>query len=82
MTVLTLGLWLVSWVAICFGAVFRPWRCTHCGWHDPQFGTSDHTEPGKSRWPIGRRRKSRNSRLSPSAPTSMEEKSGAASKRD
>jgi rubredoxin len=34
-TVLTLGLWAISWVSICLGQVFRPWRCKHCGWHEP-----------------------------------------------
>jgi hypothetical protein len=39
LTVLTGGLWLVSWVAVCIGKSRRPWRCEHCGWHEPEFGT-------------------------------------------
>ena len=35
-TLLTVGLWAVSWLSVCLGAWFRPWRCQRCGWHDPQ----------------------------------------------
>jgi len=35
--VVTLGLWSVSWVAMCIGNLLRPWRCEHCGWHNPEF---------------------------------------------
>jgi len=38
LTVLTGGLWLVSWVAVCIGKSMRPWCCEHCGWHEPEFG--------------------------------------------
>jgi len=38
MAVLTGGLWIVSWIALCIGKVMRPWRCEHCGWHKPEFG--------------------------------------------
>ena len=37
LTILTLGLWGVSWVAHTIGMVFRPWRCKHCGWNKPNF---------------------------------------------
>ncbi len=30
--VLTLGLWLVSLVAICCGNFVWPWSCSQCGW--------------------------------------------------
>lgn len=40
LAVLTAGLWLVSWLALCLGKSIRPWRCEHCGWHVPDFG--DH----------------------------------------
>jgi len=36
-TLLSVGLWLVPWLAICFGGVLRPWRCKNCGWHKPEF---------------------------------------------
>lgn len=35
-SVLTLGLWSVSWLSIYLGHRFRPWRCEHCGWHKPE----------------------------------------------
>ena len=38
LSLLTAGLWLVSWAALCVGKVLRPWRCEHCGWHSPVFG--------------------------------------------
>jgi len=37
LTILTLGLWLVSWVAVYVGHQFRPWRCQQCGWYKPLF---------------------------------------------
>jgi hypothetical protein len=37
LSVLTCGLWLVSWVSIYIGHRFRPWRCVQCGWPKPQF---------------------------------------------
>ena len=36
LSILTLGLWLISWISICIGALLRPWRCEHCGWHRPE----------------------------------------------
>ena len=35
--IVTGGLWLVSWIALCVGKHMRPWRCEHCGWHKPEF---------------------------------------------
>jgi hypothetical protein len=37
LSVLTAGLWIISWIALCIGKVMRPWRCEHCGWHKPEF---------------------------------------------
>jgi hypothetical protein len=37
LTVLTLGLWLISWISVIIGGALRPWRCKHCGWHIPEF---------------------------------------------
>ena len=45
LAVLTLGLWLVSWIALCIGKVMRPWRCEHCGWHKPEFGARPGPKP-------------------------------------
>jgi len=36
-SILTLGLWAVSWFSIYLGHRYRPWRCEHCGWHKPEF---------------------------------------------
>ena len=35
-TLLTLGLWGISWAAHTIGMNYRPWRCKHCGWHKPE----------------------------------------------
>ena len=53
---MTMGLWLVSWVALCIGKVLRPWRCEHCGWHKPEFGhhpafTGKSATPSKAAHP-------------------------------
>ena len=37
LSILTCGLWLISWAAICAGILRYPWRCKHCGWHKPQY---------------------------------------------
>jgi predicted RNA-binding Zn-ribbon protein involved in translation (DUF1610 family) len=37
LSILTLGLWLVSWLAILIGHRLRPWYCPQCGWHTPLF---------------------------------------------
>jgi hypothetical protein len=37
LSVVTAGLWLVSWMAVCIGRAMRPWRCEHCGCHTPDF---------------------------------------------
>ena len=48
-TLLTGGLWVVSWLSVCVGAWFRPWRCKGCGWHDPQLNPPvERTHPPRS----------------------------------
>jgi len=37
LSLMTAGLWIISWIAICLGRFMRPWRCEHCGWHTPVF---------------------------------------------
>jgi predicted RNA-binding Zn-ribbon protein involved in translation (DUF1610 family) len=37
LTIVTFGLWLVSWTAIFVGHQLRPYRCQQCGWHKPIF---------------------------------------------
>ena len=36
-SIVTLGLWAVSWLAIFIGQRLRPWRCEHCSWNKPEF---------------------------------------------
>ncbi len=40
MTMLTLGLWSISWVSAIIGRRITPWRCKHCGSHAPDFTRS------------------------------------------
>jgi hypothetical protein len=37
--ILSGGIWLIGWCAICIEAALRPWRCKNCGWHKPEFRT-------------------------------------------
>ena len=53
LSILTFGLWLVSWAALCIGKVLRPWRCEHCGWHKPEFR---NRPPGEGDDPLASRR--------------------------
>jgi len=41
----TLGLWVVSWVAISIGNQIRPWRCQQCGWYKPLTRPRDSGPP-------------------------------------
>jgi rubredoxin len=34
-TILTLGLWGISWLALSLHATARPWRCPRCHWVFP-----------------------------------------------
>ena len=36
-SILTLGLWLVGWLATSIMQRLRPWRCEHCSWPRPEF---------------------------------------------
>lgn len=38
LTLITGGLWAISWMALWIGNYVRPWRCEHCGCHGPEFG--------------------------------------------
>lgn len=40
LSIVTCGLWLVSWVSIFIGHQIRPWRCQQCGWSKPVFATT------------------------------------------
>jgi hypothetical protein len=41
LSIITVGLWLVSWISIVIGHKLRPWRCLQCGWHTPLFGARE-----------------------------------------
>ncbi len=45
LAVCTVGLWLVSWIALFIGSKMRPWRCEHCGWHKPDFERASQRRP-------------------------------------
>jgi len=45
LTIITLGLWVVSWVAISIGNQIRPWRCQQCGWYKPLTRPRDSGPP-------------------------------------
>ena len=37
MTLLTAGVWGVVLISALMKRVHWPWRCEHCGWHEPDF---------------------------------------------
>jgi hypothetical protein len=53
LAILTGGLWAVSWAAVCVGKTIWPWRCEHCGWHNPDF---DHKPEPLPSFPDARNR--------------------------
>jgi hypothetical protein len=57
LSILTCGLWLVSWIALCIGKLIRPWRCEHCGWHSPEFNRASQAGPFHPDKPVSRRRR-------------------------
>lgn len=40
LTICTLGLWGISWIALTIGRNVWPWRCHQCGWNAPDFSRS------------------------------------------
>jgi hypothetical protein len=36
LTLITAGLWLVSWLSVVLVARLSPWRCPRCEWHLPR----------------------------------------------
>jgi len=37
LSVVTFGLWLISWISIYIGHRMHPWRCVQCNWNRPVF---------------------------------------------
>jgi len=76
LTLITGGLWLVSWIAFYVGQIRRPWECRHCGWREAE-PLSLSTKPTSRNivrppfppdahehpWNIGRQRFSANNRV-------------------
>ena len=50
LSIVTGGLWLISWISIYIGYRLRPWRCVQCNWHKPIFDTppADNAPPIKA----------------------------------
>lgn len=49
LTILTLGLWLISALAAVIRKWMWPWRCEHCGWHQPDFRSPAEREAAKKK---------------------------------
>ncbi|MEQ1860900.1 MAG: hypothetical protein ABMA13_13275 [Chthoniobacteraceae bacterium] len=49
LTILTAGLWLVSWVAVVIVARYSPWRCPRCEWHLPRAVAMGARKPASKR---------------------------------
>jgi hypothetical protein len=47
LTVVTLGLWGISWLAILIGRRVWPWRCRQCGWNAPDMKQSQSAGDGE-----------------------------------
>ena|SRR5688572_4272866 len=41
LTVLTVGVWAVCLISAGVKRLIWPWRCEHCGWHEPDFRSPD-----------------------------------------
>ena len=57
-SLLTLGLWLIGWLAVYIETALRPWRCAACGWHKPEFRVSLHESRNFARSALNRKRAS------------------------
>ena len=51
LTILTCGIWLVVALSSTIKRLLWPWRCEHCGWHEP-----DYRSPRERREPVSRTR--------------------------
>jgi len=47
LTVLTLGVWVVCLLSSGIKRAIWPWRCEHCGWHQPDFRSPSERNVGK-----------------------------------
>jgi len=52
LTVLTCGLWSVSWISSYIGYRLRPWRCQQCHWHKPIFDLPNQKKKAPETHPV------------------------------
>ena len=45
LSILTAGLWTIVWACLLAGKALRPWRCSVCGWHKPEFRSAPAVPP-------------------------------------
>ena len=36
LSVITAGMWLISWLSVAIMANYQPWQCQRCGWYLPR----------------------------------------------
>jgi hypothetical protein len=46
LTVLTLGVWAICLLSSAIKRALFPWRCEHCGWHQPDFRSPGERSAG------------------------------------
>jgi hypothetical protein len=49
LTVLTLGVWGVCFLSAAAKRFIWPWRCEHCGWHEPDFRSPTERRCGQEK---------------------------------
>ena len=49
LTVLTLGVWGVCFLSSAAKRFIWPWRCEHCGWHEPDFRSPQERRSGQEK---------------------------------
>lgn len=49
MTVVTVGVWSVCLISAIAKRLIWPWRCEHCGWHEPDFRSPAERTAGVGR---------------------------------
>jgi hypothetical protein len=46
LTVLTAGIWSICLFSAIIKRSLWPWRCEHCGWHEPDFRSPEERRSG------------------------------------
>lgn len=49
LTVLTFGVWGVCFLSAAAKKLLWPWRCEHCGWHEPDFRSPAERKTGQEK---------------------------------